>query len=156
MYFQVADFSDNADAANEYAQKIMNEFKNGTDKSAEAFDKLAETYTTDSITVTATGEQKEKFKISNSSIQDAMVEYNDWMFSGDRKAGDVKAFLYEGDGVALAEDTIYIYYFVENGRAAWLVSVDSDMRDEDLDSAIDGFEDKYPLNVNKDAIAKID
>ncbi len=137
----------NVDAMKEYAQKIVNDFNSGSDKSCEAFDKLAEKYTTDTITVGSSGEEKEITKRGSSDKELAAVD--EWVFSDERKNGDINTFVFEDDGM-------YITYFEATGRAAWLVSVDSAMRSADLDKTVDGFEQTYTVTADEKAIAKVE
>lgn len=142
---KLSDFT-NEDAMKEYAQKIINDFNNGSDKSGEAFDKLAEKYTTDTITVSSSGQQKESTKRAASNAKLAPID--EWVFSADRKAGDVNMEVIEETG-------IYITYFEETGRAAWLVGVDSSLRSSDLDDKVEELQQTYPATVNEKAIAKV-
>ena len=142
---QLSDFT-NEDAMKEYAQKIIDDFNNGSDKSGEAFDKLAEKYTTDTITVGSSGQQKESTKRAASNAKLAPID--EWVFSADRKAGDVNMEVIEETG-------IYITYFEETGRAAWLVGVDSSLRSSDLDDKVEELQQTYPATVNEKAIAKV-
>ena len=134
----------NEDAMKEYAQKIIDDFNAGSDKSGEAFDKLAEKYTTDDISVGSSGQQKETVKRSSATYE----EINEWVFSDERKAGDVKMFV-------ISESGLYITYYEETGRAAWLASVDSAMRTDDINKKVDELQETYPATVNEKAIAKV-
>ena len=139
------DFS-NEDAMKEYVEKIIADFNSGSEKTGEAFDKLAEKYTDDKITVTARGEIKETKMSTSTDEQIAAV--NDWLFSSDRKSGDVKYFTFDDEGAS-------IYFFESTGRPAWLVSVDSAMRSKDLENDIKTFKTNYPVTINEKAIANI-
>lgn len=134
------------EAMAEYADKIIADFNAASEKTGDAFDKLAEKYTADKITVTSRGQIKETSR--SKSTNEDVIAVNDWLFSEDRKSGDVKAFTFTDEGMS-------IYFYEETGRAAWLVSVDSAMRSKDLNSAIDGFKETYPIMVNEKAIASI-
>ena len=135
----------NADAMKEYAEMIQDEFNKG-EKTGEAFDALAEKFTTDKITVSASGLEKEAMRSTGNSTYE---ELNDWMFSSERKPGDVKAFVFEDQGMS-------IVFYEEQGRAAWLAAVDSAKRSADLNEAVKGFEETYPATVNDNAIAKVE
>lgn len=137
----------NKDAMKEYAEKIVDEFNAGSDKSGEAFDKLAEKYTTDTITVTASGQQKETTKRAGSDEHFEAID--EWVFADGRKAGDVEMFVIEDEG-------IYITMFEETGKAAWLVEMDSAMRTSDLNDAVDALQETYPCKVDEKAIAKVE
>ncbi|MBQ7700514.1 MAG: hypothetical protein IJT49_09260 [Clostridia bacterium] len=134
----------NEDAMKEYAQKIIDDFNAGSDKSGEAFDKLAEKYTTDDISVGSSGQQKETTKRSSANYE----EINEWVFSDERKPGDVKMFV-------LDENGIYITFYEETGRAAWLAGVDSSMRADDLEKKVNELQETYPATVNDKAIEKV-
>lgn len=142
---QLSNFS-NVDAMKEYAQKIVDDFNNGSDKSGEAFDKLADKYTTDDITVGLSGEQKESTKRAASNAKYAPID--EWVFSADRKAGDIHMEVIEENG-------LYITLYEETGRAAWLSGVDSAMRSDDLDKKVDELQQTYPATVNEKSIAKV-
>ena len=135
------------EAMKEYAEGIIADFNASSEKTGDAFDKLAEKYTTEKITVTSKGQIKETTK--SSSTNEEIQAVNEWLFSDERKSGDIKYFVFTDEGLS-------IYFFEETGRAAWLVSVDSAMRSKDLTSAIEGFEKTYPITVNEKAIASIE
>ncbi len=139
------DFS-NKEAMKEYADKIIADF-NGGEKTGDAFDALAEKYKTDKITVTSRGQIKETKK--STSTDEEIIAVNDWLFSSDRKAGDLKYFEFEDEGLS-------IYFYEETGRAAWLVSVDSAMRSKDLENDINSYKEAYPVTVNEKAISNIE
>jgi len=135
------------EAMKEYAEGIIADFNAGSEKTGDAFDKLAEKYTTDKITVSSRGQIKET-KMSTST-DEKIIAVNDWLFSSDRKSGDVKYFEFTDEGVS-------IYFYEETGRVAWLVSVDSSMRSADLEKDIKSFEETYPVTINEKAIASIE
>lgn len=137
----------NVDAMKEYAQKIIDDFNAGSDKSGEAFDKLAEKYTTDTITVGASGQKKESTKRASSNKDFEVID--EWVFAEDRKAGDVNMFVFDDEGV-------YITLYEETGRAAWLAGVDSAMRTDDLNNKVEELEQTYPATVNEKAISKVE
>ena len=109
-----------------------------------SFDKLAEKYTTDDISVGSSGQQKETTKRSSANYE----EINEWVFSDERKPGDVKMFV-------LDENGIYITFYEETGRAAWLAGVDSSMRADDLEKKVNELQETYPATVNDKAIEKV-
>ncbi len=127
-----------------YAQKNIDEFSAASDKTAEAFVALADKYTTDDVTVASTGVTKEASKAGT----DEFADVDEWLFSEDRKKGDVKYFEFADKGVA-------IYVFDEFGKASWNVAVDGDMKNEDYEKLCKELEEKYPVTVNAKAIAKI-
>ncbi len=142
---RLSDFT-NPEAMKEYADKIVKDFNEGSDKSGDAFDALAEKYTTDKITVSKTGLVKETIKSGNT--HEELIPVDEWLFASDRKAGDVKYFEFEDEGLS-------IYFYEETGRVAWLASADSSMRSKDLESAVNSFKETYTVTINEKAIAKI-
>lgn len=144
LYVRFSDFSDSKDAAEEFVKNMLADFEKG-DKTIEAFDKLAETSSTDKITV-SNGSYKETTKLGKSDSK--YDESDEWLFSDSRKAGDTAYF-------TIGDEGIVVYYFEEVGRAAWLVSVDSDIRSDKLDDKLEEFKAAYPVTVNEKAIAKV-
>ena len=120
--------------------------KTRDDAAGEAFDKLADKYTTDDITVGLSGEQKESTKRAASNAKYAPID--EWVFSADRKAGDIHMEVIEESG-------LYITLYEETGRAAWLSGVDSALRSDDLDKKVDELQQTYPATVNEKSIAKV-
>ncbi|MBQ3870202.1 MAG: hypothetical protein II777_06595 [Clostridia bacterium] len=143
LYLKLDQF-DTADEIKAEAQKIIDDFNAGSDKSAEAFAKLAEKYTTDDVTVSTSGVSKE---VSKSSA-DSYAEINEWLFSEERKKGDAKYFVLENKDVAL-------YAFEEFGKPAWKAAVESSMKSDDYTKLCDELAEKYPVTVNEKAISKI-
>ena len=148
--FKGEDDEVNEDAMKEYAQKITDAYNNGADKSAEAFDKLVDEYSTDEIPVGSSGQLKEVSKNGGTDASD--IEIDEWLFSEERKAGDVKSFVVYSDGELQG---ITIIYFEETGRAKWLYDVDSAMRSKDLETKIDEFTQTYNVTVNEKSIDKV-
>ena len=124
---------------------MIAEFEKG-DKTGESFDKLAEQFRTDKITVNSTGLIKETVK--SGSAHEELIPVDEWLFSADRKAGDYKYFVLDDEGLS-------IYYFEGTGKPVWLANVDKDMRSDDLQKKLDSFKETYPVTINEKAIAKI-
>lgn len=133
------------EAMKEYADQMIAEFEKG-DKTGESFDKLAEQFKTDKITVNSTGLIKETVK--SGSAHEELIPVDEWLFSADRKAGDYKYFVLDDEGLS-------IYYFEGTGKPVWLANVDKDMRSDDLQKKLDSFKETYPVTINEKAIAKI-
>lgn len=77
--------------------------------------------------------------------------FDDWAFAEATKAGDVKVFENEEDGIYVA-----ICYAGE-GLKAWTAAVDSDMRSESYEAAFKALEEKYNATIvtNQKALDKI-
>ena len=47
------------------------------------------------------------------------------------------------------------FRFEAEGRAAWLVSADNDIREARLEAKVEEFKTTYPVTINEKAIAKV-
>lgn len=149
LYLSIDNFKDSAEME-AYAKTIVAAYDALTEKTSDNFGKLAEQFTTVDdngdavITVTDSDRIEEATKSTSSDYTDV----NEWLFSEDRTAGDVKYFL-------VSDDSIEIYFFEEFGRATWLLAVDSDMRTDDYNKEYDTLKEQYAVTTNDKAIAKV-
>ncbi|MBR5112158.1 MAG: peptidylprolyl isomerase, partial [Clostridia bacterium] len=105
---QAEDAENIADAEKKEAKKtadsVLKEWKDG-DKTEETFSDLANKDSSDSETNTIGG-LVENYRISTGGYND---EFNEWIFSADRKKGDTKIIKADDDGYE-------IVYFVSNNK----------------------------------------
>lgn len=144
LYVPYSYFTDNKDAAEEFVKNMIAEYNKG-EKTSDSFDALAASSSTDKITVSG-GSYKESTKLGYSDSK--YDEADAWLFSADRKAGDVEYF-------KIGDEGIVTFRFEAEGRAAWLVSADNDIREARLEAKVEEFKTTYPVTINEKAIAKV-
>ena len=57
--------------------------------------------------------------------------------------------------VKIGDEGIVTFRFEAEGRAAWLVSADNDIREARLEAKVEEFKTTYPVKINEKAIAKV-
>lgn len=114
--------------AKEAADKVMAEW-NASDKTKETFEKLAEKYNEDSVSLYE--------NISNNLTTD----FEKWCYDENRKPGDVDMVkTYYG---------YHIVYFVGDGMVAWQAQVKSTLTSKKYNNTIEQYEKDYPITENK-------
>ena len=119
---------DDSEACEKAAEKILKEWRNG-EKTEESFGELAKKYSTDPGSASVGG-------LYENVTEGAMVtEFNDWIFSSKRKAGDTD--LVETDY------GWHIMYFVGDGLTAWKADVVTSLKNESYTKKLDELKKQY-------------
>ena len=102
----------------------------------EAFATLVPTYSEDSYTVSNGGLYEE---LTPTSMEGSALY--DWIFSGDRKSGDVTSITEEG--------ITFVMYYVSDGRPEWEVAIEEEMITRIMEEYVAGLTEKYEISDPK-------
>lgn len=131
--------SNDTDAAEKQADKLLKEWRNG-EKTEESFAELATINSDDNGSVFVGG-------LYENVEKDQMVtEFNDWIYSSKRKAGDTS--------VIQTDYGYHVMYFVGDGTVAWQAPVISQMKSEDYSEKLTELKEKYDVKINDKKLAK--
>ncbi len=129
-------------------QAKIDEFKNKSDKTGEAFVAIAKEFAEDKYVYGS--DFMENIDKDSVDSQLGIEGFDDWAFAEGTKAGDIKVFEDEDKGVYAA------FYIDGVGMPAWKVAVDADKRAADYDVYYEELAKKHTVTVNDKATAKID
>lgn len=129
-------------------QTKIDAFNASSDKTAENFLKIADEFDEEK-NVVASEELLENIGKDVVDSQVGIEGFDDWAFADGIKAGDVKVFENEKNGIYVA------FYYAGAGMQEWNAEVDSDMRSEDYEKSLEELEAKHAVTKNDKAIAKI-
>ena len=124
------------------AEAILNEWEE-SDKTPEAFGKLATKYSEDTSTKETGGVYKYVDK-ANSILSDEGLK---WLFE-DAKPGDTT--------VLKGEEMYYIVYYEAEGKAQWRVTADDKMGEKQYIADSEAMIDKHKVEIFKDVLNQID
>lgn len=114
------------------ADEILATYKAG-DKTADAFDALAEEFNEDSGS------------LYENVAQGQMVEaFDSWIFDEKRVAGDTD--------VVKTDYGYHVMYFVGDGQAQWQVDAYSAMLESYISELVEGYQDKYAIDIDYNAV----
>ena len=129
-------------------QAKIDEFKNKSDKTGEAFVAIAKDFAEDKYVYGS--DFMENIDKDTVDSQLGIKGFDDWAFAEGTKAGDIKVFEDEDKG-------IYAAFYIDGvGMPAWKVAVDADKRSADYDAYYEELAKKHTVTVNDKATAKID
>ncbi len=127
------------DAAKAKLEEIMAGYDAG-EKTEDAFAKLAEDYSEDGSRI--------RGGLYEEVVQDYMVQpFNDWIYDEARQPGDT--------GIIETEYGWHGMYFVGDGREAWKVNAEGDLKDVKFSETLSDLEKTYPVTYDADALTKI-
>lgn len=122
-------------AAKAEAERLLEEFKKG-EMTKEAFEKLAE------------GKNEDGNEFYENVKTGAMVtEINDWIYSEDRKEGDVE--------VIKTTYGYHVTWFMGDGAEVWFVDSKNDFYNDTFEKWIEDLEASTPITENKEIADKI-
>lgn len=129
-------------------QAKVDEFKNKSDKTGEAFVAIAKDFAEDKYVYGS--DFMENIDKNTVDSQLGIKGFDDWAFAEGTKAGDIKVFEDEDKG-------IYAAFYIDGvGMPSWKVAVDADKRAADYDAYYEELAKKHTVTVNDKATAKID
>ena len=141
ILFGIGDYGDYADkaAAKKKAEEILATYKKG-DMTEDSFSALAKEYTNDS--------NADKGGLYENVEKDTMVAaFNDWIYDESRKPGDTD----------IVETTYgqHVMYFVGDGKIAWKLTAENNLKSEQYDKELKDLEKKYPVTYDAAKLAQI-
>lgn len=141
ILFGIGNYGEYADkaAAKKKAEEILATYKKG-DMTEESFSALAKEYTNDS--------NADKGGLYENVEKDTMVTaFNDWIYNKDRKPGDTD----------IVETTYgqHVMYFVGDGKIAWKLTAEKNLKSEQYDKELKDLEKKYPVTYDAAKLAQI-
>ncbi len=124
------------DKAKAEAEKVLEEYNKG-DKTAEKFGELAKEHTDDS--------NGEDGGLYENVLKGQMVtEFEDWIYDEARQAGDVE--------LVKTQYGWHIMYYVGEGKTAWKVTAESELKNEDYEKHLEELNEKYELEYDYKAM----
>lgn len=123
------------DAAKAEAEKVLDLYNKG-EKTLDAFKALGEEYTDDSNVL-----------YENITEGQMVNEFNDWIFDGDRKEGDVE--------IVKTTYGYHIIYFAGDGEQFWYNSAKNDVINSELDDWFGNAQKKYDISLVQKTLDKI-
>ncbi len=124
------------EAAKKEAEKVLDEYNKG-DKTAEKFGELAKEHTADS--------NGEDGGLYENVLKGQMVtEFEDWIYSADRKEGDVE--------LVKTQYGWHLMYYVGKGKTAWKVTAESGLKNDDYEKKLEELKEKYELDYDYEAM----
>lgn len=141
ILFGIGNYGDYADkaAAKKKAEEILATYKKG-DMTEDSFSALAKEYTNDS--------NADKGGLYENVEKDTMVAaFNDWIYDESRKPGDTD----------IVETTYgqHVMYFVGDGKIAWKLTAENNLKSEQYDKELKDLEKKYPVTYDAAKLAQI-
>ena len=123
--------------AEKKAKDILQEWKDGK-ANQEFFGELAKKYSEDPSS-------KDNGGLYKNVQEGQMVDtFNDWLFDKNRKVGDV--------GIVKTTYGYHDMYYAGEGMTVWKISVDSSLRQDDLNKKFEDFKKKYPVQFDDEAM----
>lgn len=141
ILFGIGNYGDYADkdAAKKKAEEILAEYKKG-DMTEDAFSALATKYTNDS--------NGDKGGLYENVAKDVMVTaFNDWIYDESRKPGDT--------GIVETTYGQHLMYFVGDGKIAWKLTAEDNLKSEQYKKELEELEKKYPVTYDAGKLAQI-
>ena len=141
ILFGIGNYGDYADkaAAKKKAEEILATYKKG-DMTEDSFSALAKEYTNDS--------NADKGGLYENVEKDAMVtEFNDWIYNKDRKPGDTD--------IVETKYGQHVMYFVGDGKIAWKLTAENNLKSEQYTKELKDLEKKYPVTYDAAKLAQI-
>lgn len=141
ILFGIGNYGDyvDKDAAKKKAEEILAEYEKG-DKTEDAFAALATKYTNDS--------NADKGGLYENVEKDTMVTaFNDWIYDESRKPGDT--------GIVETTYGQHLMYFVGDGKIAWKLTAESNLKSEQYEKELEDLEKKYPVTYDAGKLAQI-
>lgn len=141
ILFGVGNYGDYADktAARKKAESVLAEFEKG-DKTEDAFGALAKEYTNDS--------NGDEGGLYENVDKDTMVTaFNDWIYDESRKPGDT--------GIVETTYGQHLMYFVGDGKIAWKLTAEDNLKSEQYNKELEELEKKYPVTYDAGKLAQI-
>lgn len=141
ILFGIGNYGDYADkaAAKKKAEEILATYKKG-DMTEDSFSALAKEYTNDS--------NADKGGLYENVEKDTMVTaFNDWIYDESRKPGDTD----------IVETTYgqHVMYFVGDGKIAWKLTAENNLKSEQYNKELKDLEKKYPVTYDAAKLAQI-
>ena len=141
ILFGIGNYGDYADkaAAKKKAEEILATYKKG-DMTEDSFSALAKEYTNDS--------NADKGGLYENVEKDTMVPaFNDWIYDESRKPGDTD----------IVETTYgqHVMYFVGDGKIAWKLTAENNLKSEQYNKELKDLEKKYPVTYDAAKLAQI-
>lgn len=141
ILFGIGNYGDYADksAAKKKAEEILATYKKG-DMTEDSFSALAKEYTNDS--------NADKGGLYENVEKDTMVTaFNDWIYDESRKPGDT--------GIVETTYGQHVMYFVGDGKIAWKLTAENNLKSEQYDKELKDLEKKYPVTYDAAKLAQI-
>lgn len=141
ILFGIGNYGDYADkaAAKKKAEEILATYKKG-DMTEDSFSALAKEYTNDS--------SADKGGLYENVEKDTMVPaFNDWIYDESRKPGDT--------GIVETTYGQHVMYFVGDGKIAWKLTAENNLKSEQYDKELKDLEKKYPVTYDAAKLAQI-
>lgn len=141
ILFGIGNYGDYADkaAAKKKAEEILATYKKG-DMTEDSFSALAKEYTNDS--------SADKGGLYENVEKDTMVTaFNDWIYDESRKPGDT--------GIVETTYGQHVMYFVGDGKIAWKLTAENNLKSEQYNKELKDLEKKYPVTYDAAKLAQI-
>ena len=141
ILFGIGNYGDYADkaAAKKKAEEILATYKKG-DMTEDSFSALAKEYTNDS--------NADKGGLYENVEKDTMVPaFNDWIYDESRKPGDT--------GIVETTYGQHVMYFVGDGKIAWKLTAENNLKSEQYNKELKDLEKKYPVTYDAAKLAQI-
>ena len=141
ILFGIGNYGDYADkaAAKKKAEEILATYKKG-DMTEDSFSALAKEYTNDS--------NADKGGLYENVEKDTMVPaFNDWIYDESRKPGDT--------GIVETKYGQHVMYFVGDGKIAWKLTAENNLKSEQYNKELKDLEKKYPVTYDAAKLAQI-
>lgn len=141
ILFGIGNYGDYVDkaAAKKKAEEVLAEYEKG-DKTEDAFSALATKYTNDS--------NADKGGLYENVAKDVMVTaFNDWIYDESRKPGDT--------GIVETTYGQHVMYFVGDGKIAWKLTAENNLKSEQYNKELKDLEKKYPVTYDAAKLAQI-
>lgn len=141
ILFGIGNYGDYADkaAAKKKAEEILATYKKG-DMTEDSFSALAKEYTNDS--------NADKGGLYENVEKDTMVTaFNDWIYDESRKPGDT--------GIVETTYGQHVMYFVGDGKIAWKLTAENNLKSEQYNKELKDLEKKYPVTYDAAKLAQI-
>ena len=141
ILFGIGNYGDYADkaAAKKKAEEILATYKKG-DMTEDSFSALAKEYTNDS--------NADKGGLYENVEKDTMVTaFNDWIYDESRKPGET--------GIVETTYGQHVMYFVGDGKIAWKLTAENNLKSEQYDKELKDLEKKYPVTYDAAKLAQI-
>ena len=141
ILFGIGNYGDYADkaAAKKKAEEILATYKKG-DMTEDSFSALAKEYTNDS--------SADKGGLYENVEKDTMVPaFNDWIYDESRKPGDT--------GIVETTYGQHVMYFVGDGKIAWKLTAENNLKSEQYNKELKDLEKKYPVTYDAAKLAQI-